>query len=116
MIFSPETEAECKAVIESALRRDPQVFVIGGCEDRPASVRMIEESGTPVFVERPRLNPDVVALLPIRMKSPARYAYCRDLLLEKPGSKLPRSIERIKQKSVNSIGINWPDRYKERSS
>lgn len=108
MIISPRTEKEFETAIESALRRDPEVLVIGGCDDRPASVTLVEETGVPVIVESPKLNPGIIALLPIRMKSPARYEYCRDLLLSKPGSQLPRSMPRMKKKAQNAIGINWP--------
>lgn len=112
MLMNPETEKDFETSFKQALRADPEVFVIGGHADGKASA-FIEDAvktGHTVFTEVPRINAQVMALLPIREAFPAEYAYCRDLVLEQPGSRLPRSVRRKIGFPKKAIGINYPSK------
>ena len=110
MILNPKTSKQYTDAIHSALRADPETLVIGNSSESDEAATVAVETGMPVQYENCPVTERWLDAMRVRASSPARYAYYRDLILNKPGSTLPRLNSRVKLAPQNPkiIAINRP--------
>lgn len=108
MISNPRNAIEFDREIEAVARRDVDVLVVGNTVARPNNVSMLEETGHSVYLERSRITLPLFVIQPVRLQSPARYEYYRNLLTRHPGSRLPRSKAIKSRNAGRLVAINAP--------
>ena len=108
MLFNPVTEGDFVEVLNGIGRRDAKVVVVGRSLSLPESADFLKDSGHEVYVEAAHLTPQLLRLYTAKTGSPARHEYCRHLLVNKAGARLPRP-KKYSQIAFHGIaGVNQP--------
>lgn len=108
MISNPSNASEFAREIEAIARRDVDVLVVGNTVARPNNVSLLEETGHSVYLESSCITLPLLAIQSVRLQSPARYEYYRNLLTGHPGSTLPRSKAIQSRNAGRLVAINAP--------